>query len=839
MHKHWILLMISLMSFCLPVNANKRGSAKAASEVINRVIGESDIPVKYCLEDKGELPFFEYSVENGVLNLKGNTCVALCSGFYDYVKKNNLGMHTWSGTNIKLPKSLPAVEKVHVESGFKNNYYFNVVTFGYSTPYWDWARWEKEIDWMAFHGIDMPLALIANEAIMARVYKKFGFTDKEIDNYFVGPAHLPFLRMGLMEKLDGPLGADWYKRTIDLQHKVLKRMKELGMDPICPAFAGFVPEEIKKYYPNVEVVQTHWGGAFSNWMISPEDPLFSKISTEYIKEWEKEFGKCEYYISDSFNEMEIPFPPKENPERYELLSKYGDVVYQSIKNANPDAVWVMQGWMFGYQRYIWDYKTLEALVSKVPKGKILLLDLAVDYNKTVWNCEVNWDYYKGFFGQPWVYSTIPNMGGKIGWTGVLEFYANGHLESLHSVNRGNLVAYGVAPEGIENNEVIYELLSDARWSREKIDLKDWLKSFSTNRYGTYSSNMEEFWTRSTSSVYSTLEPHPRFNWQSRPRVAKWGTIMTNDNFYLAIEAFLADSENHSDSKFYRDDLAEATAMYVGGKLEVLSNMIETYYLDGDIDNGQKLEKQFDYLMLGIDKILSVHPTLKLENWLNFAEKAGANEAQKKQYVSNAKRIVTIWGPPIDDYSARLWSGLIRDYYLPRWKKYFEACRNGVPFEIAEWEKNWVENELLSESPVCDDVISLCKELIDSCRSINKKDFSSISGISIGKWGKADVSKNGKDIVFSISTSDLKKIKGIRFIQTKRKAVVYISNLSIVADGIPVYKANDEITLDQSNLNHLQKISIPKGAQANNGCEVRMTLKGAPEIDNSGEIYIVL
>ncbi len=27
-------------------------------------------------------------------------------------------------------------------------------------PYWDWERWEKEIDWMAVHGINMPLALV-------------------------------------------------------------------------------------------------------------------------------------------------------------------------------------------------------------------------------------------------------------------------------------------------------------------------------------------------------------------------------------------------------------------------------------------------------------------------------------------------------------------------------------------------------------------------------------------------------------------------------------------------------------------------------------------------------
>ena len=64
-----------------------------------------------------------------------------------------------------------------------------------------------------------------------------------------------------------------------------------------------------------------------------------------------------------------------------MAASYGEKVYSSIKRANKDAVWVMQGWMFGYQRHIWDYETLGALVSRVPDDKMLLLDLAVDYNR--------------------------------------------------------------------------------------------------------------------------------------------------------------------------------------------------------------------------------------------------------------------------------------------------------------------------------------------------------------------------------------------------------------------------------------------------------------------------
>lgn len=85
--------------------------------------------------------------------------------------------------------------------------------------------------------------------------------------------------------------------------------------------------------------------------------------------------------------------------------------------------------MLGYQRHIWNADTLKALLSKVPNDHMLILDLAADYNKTFWRNGMNRDVFHGFFRKPWIYSVVPNMGGKCAMTGVLDFYANGHLEA--------------------------------------------------------------------------------------------------------------------------------------------------------------------------------------------------------------------------------------------------------------------------------------------------------------------------------------------------------------------------------------------------------------------------
>ncbi len=812
-----LLLLLSLSS----VFAAFAKKTDGALEVLQRVSRQTSIPVNLELKKNAGNMYYEYSVVDGILHLKGSDNVALCRGFYDYVKTHDLGMYSWSGNNIELPSELPVTSPVKVVSPFQNHYYFNVCTYGYSMPYWDWARWEQEIDWMALHGINMPLALVGYEAILARVWKQMGLTDEEINGYFVGPAHLPWMRMGNVSGIDGPLNADWHKDQLALQHKILERMRSLGMKPICPGFPGFIPEAFKRIYPDLHIVETHWGGAFHNWMISPTEPLFAKISEAFIREWEKEFGKCDYYLVDSFNEMDIPFPEKGNPARYEMAASYGEKVYSAIKKANKDAVWVMQGWMFGYQRHIWDYETLGALVSRVPDDKMLLLDLAVDYNKHFWHSEVNWEYYKGFYNKQWVYSVIPNMGGKVGMTGVLDFYANGHLEALSSANRGNLVAHGLAPEGIENNEVLYELVTDAGWSSRRIDVRDWLKQYSRNRYGAAPERLMTAWDYLLKSVYGSFTDHPRFNWQFRPGSVKNGSINMNADYFRGLEAFISVSDELKDSPYYQTDLCEMTAHYLGGKAELLTKLIDQEYLLGDTLQARFLQSRFETLMLGMDRILSQHPTLRLDRWLSFASKSARTDAQRIQYETNARRIVTIWGPPVDDYAARIWSGLIGNYYLGRWKEYYRGRESGEAVNLAEWERRWVEENHDSYRWDSDlDVVSFAREMLALSKDISSASLLLNRPGMVGTWslGPGEV----KELEFNVPARMLKGLKGITLECLKGNGLLECSGYVLEADGV-VVASSSEVVLSKDGKLYC-KMLVPADVKANNGCVLKLKLK---------------
>ncbi len=68
---------------------------------------------------------------------------------------------------------------------------FNFCAFSYTLAYWDWPQWERMIDWMALHGVNMPLSVTGQEAVWYKVYRDLGLTDKHCqERVFEGLSHL-------------------------------------------------------------------------------------------------------------------------------------------------------------------------------------------------------------------------------------------------------------------------------------------------------------------------------------------------------------------------------------------------------------------------------------------------------------------------------------------------------------------------------------------------------------------------------------------------------------------------------------------------------------------------
>lgn len=708
----------SLAESTLNSDSRKSDMILPAKGVIQRLIGSRVNKIEFqTISPVNGFDTFEITAKNGNLCVAGSSTVAICYGFNTYLKDACHSMVTWSGRNLNIPSVWPDYEKKQ-SSPYRYRYYLNVVTFGYTTPYWDWARWEKELDWMALHGINMPLASVASEAIAEKVWLKLGLKKNEIRDFFTAPAHLPWHRMGNLNKWDGPFSDAWQENQMKLQHKIINRMRNLGFEPIAPAFAGFVPEAFMEKHPELKVNRLKWGGfpeKNNAFVLPPDSPYFEEIGKLFVQEWEKEFGKNTYYLSDSFNEMELPIPENDKATKYKLLESYGESIYKSIVAGNPDAVWVTQGWTFGYQHKFWDKPSLQALLSKVPDDKMIIIDLANDYPKWIWHTDLTWKTHEGFYGKNWIFSYTPNFGGKTPLTGELDMYASYSAEALRSNYRKRLIGFGSAPEGIENNEVIYELLADMGWQENEMNLDKWIDGYCRSRYGACPEKMKNAWSLLRKSAYGSLHSYTRFLWQTVvPDKRRKSFIDTSDEFMRSVELFLECSDELKNSELYRNDAIEFSALYLSAKADIHYKVALKADSLGQKERAKQSLKETVDLLLDVDRLLESHPSYRLEKWVNYAHKQATTPEEKMKYEANAKRLITTWGGSQADYSARIWSGLIRDYYIPR----IQMHLNDKNADIRIWEEKWINSSWKSKTEPFLNPIDVAKRLVNSSKNIS-------------------------------------------------------------------------------------------------------------------------
>ena len=70
----------------------------------------------------------------------------------------------------------------------------------------------------------------------------------------------------------------------------------------------------------------------------------------------------------------------------------------------------------------------------------------------------------------------------------------------------------------------------------------------------------------------------------------------------------------------------------------------------------------------LEAILASSKDFLLGTWLEMAKDLANDDAESKLYEYNARNQITLWGPrgEIRDYANKQWSGIVSDYFKPRW-----------------------------------------------------------------------------------------------------------------------------------------------------------------------------
>lgn len=671
---------------------------------------------------------FIITSKNGRPHVKGSTLSAITAGigyYLNHYAKVNL---TWNNLTCNLSEAnlpVPSFADKHVCTA-DYRYYLNYCTYSYSMSVWDEARWMKEIDWMALHGVNMPLAIVGMEAVWKKLLtdsdankRITASADANALNSFVpGPSYQAWWLMGNLQGMGGPNPDWWYTHQEALGKKIVDRMRELGMEPVLPGFAGQVPTAAS----GLDAVGNgSWCSFTAPALVKPgtdngtpdsERTNFNNIASKYYNALHSVFGESKYYSMDLFHETGAA-PSGINAEN----------MFKAVEaNLPTGSKWLIQQWQWS--------GTQGNSCSWVDENKLVVLDL---WSEVKQGWKNTYGGGKNFNGREMIYCMLHNFGGRTGIYGRLSQTINGYYEAL---NTSGLKTKGVGatPEGIETNPILYDALYELPWTTIS-NVDTWVTNWVESRYGADNDAAKEAWALLTSEggilncptqQQGVSEPiicaRPALE---IPSASAWSTSKIYYDTQKVIKAadLLKSATSSLTGKNYSYDLTDVVRQIMTDQAQPLLAEIKKAY-EAESAKATKNWAKYDALVTryttlieDIDRLLSTNEDFMLGRWTSMARNnAGSGTApswSNPNYADagynagfstgadwtewNARKLITTWGYTaqcnrgrLRDYSQREWAGLLKDFYLPRWSKYFTQLKSGN--NIGREDAGWYADE---------------------------------------------------------------------------------------------------------------------------------------------------
>ena len=691
--KNLTILSISLVLLLAGCSAQKDKSpdALAAKALAQRVIPAQAGHFVFETLPADTCDYFTLRSEGRKIVVGGNDANSMAVGLNHYLKywcHVNIGWFAWDkGT---MPKTLPRVETpVRHTARVPERFFLNYCTYGYTMPWWGWKEWEHFIDWMALNGINLPLAITGQESIWYQVWTELGLNDEEVRNYFTGPAHLPWHRMLNIDRWGGPLPKSWLEGQEALQKQIVARERELNMKPVLPAFAGHVPPELRRIYPDARIERmSDWAGfALEDypWFLDPEDPLFPVIQKKFLDKEVEIYGTDHVYGIDIFNEM---IPKSWEPD---YLGRVSKGVYESLAAADPNATWLQMTWLFYNERKYWfendSDERVKAFLTSYPAERSILLDYYCE------RMEV-WRKTQSYYGIPFIWCYLGNFGGNTFLAGNIQEIGN-LIEGTFAEAGPSFKGLGSTLEGFDCNPFMYQFIFEKAWDfPQHQDLDTYAAALAWSRAGVDNEEAKDAWKDLFDEIYiqrSVPGHSPIMN--LRPSFGRSSSYHSSVRFNYENDKLrevvrqLLEADGHGPS--YEFDLVNLTRQWLSNRFEQRFADYKSAYEARDPEAMSACKDELLGIFDTLDELLASQPYFLVGKWIADARNWGATPEEADYFESNARNLLTSWGDRgnlLTDYADRSWAGLTGTYYKGRWEMFFraveEALAAGEKFEGA-------------------------------------------------------------------------------------------------------------------------------------------------------------
>lgn len=353
-----------------------------------------------------------------------------------------------------------------------------------------------------------------------------------------------------------------------------------------------------------------------------------------------------------------------------------------MATADPSAIWVLQAWFLVSSPLFWKTEQTQAFLNGVATEDLILLDLWAEVDP-IWDDDL-------FLGKQFVWNMLHNYGGRSGMYATLPRVATGPITALQN-GSANIVGTGFTPEAIETNPVAYDLMGEMRWRTTAPDLDLWVQSYAIRRYGIEIPELITAWSLLQNSVYNCERRQAGTSGSivaARPDLVipvvgccavtplYWDPVDVCEAWTLMTQV----ANQLRDHPTFTYDLTTVTAQVLSTlMLGYHRSLVASFHEDTSI-TFEKAASKIESLIQDMDEILATQEKLLLGTWLEDAKQWAQTDDEWTNYQYNARLQITLWGPPLthlNDYAYKLWSGLVSDFYLPRWDTFIGSLRDYI------------------------------------------------------------------------------------------------------------------------------------------------------------------
>ena len=631
---------------------------------------------------------FRISSANGRIRVAGSSSSALLFGVNWYLKYVAHVQISPNGDRVgsaALPLPRTVIER---DTPYAYRYALNENVDGYTAPYWDWPRWQREIDVLALSGINMVLIERGTDTVLYRTFRDIGYSDSEIRRWLTEPAHQNWQLMGNLCCFDGPISRTLLRKRLVSAQKIVARLRKLGITPVLPGFYGIVPADFQQRFPAAHVVpQGRWAGFTRPGWLDPRDPMFARLAAAFYRRQRQVFGDTTVYDMEIFQEGgesgNVP------------VAQGARAVQTALLAAHPGASWMMLAWQ-GNPR--------QALLAGVDRRRLLIID--IDHSRVPRD-----DRRKDFRNAPFLFGGLWEFGGRT-TLGADTRNITDRLQRLGRTN-ANMAGTAVFTEGMDTNPFAFDLFTEMAWRSGPVDLAAWTADYVRRRYGNADRHALAAWSALLHTAYDIRIDNVVFNsergaaqeslFDAQPgldddRASNWspeGMRYSAAAFGQVLPQLLQAAPTLRGGATYRYDLVDIARQTLANQSRVLLPRIKAAY---EARNRPRL-KALTQCWLGLmdlqDRVLASNRAFLLGSWLARVAPWASSGAEQARLDFDARSILTVWGDrqasegaALHDYGNKDWAGLTRDYYRVRWQKYFaaldESLRTGSAPAAIDW-----------------------------------------------------------------------------------------------------------------------------------------------------------